>query len=530
MISSSQFRRILTALAVASAFLLPAAPPATASATTTATAEGPASRCAALSRARLPQAKVTVAQAVPAGQYTAPDGRTMPVPAFCRVHGVANPVPNSRIGFEVWLPQRDWNRRLLMFGNGGYSSAIDFASMGRMLGAGYVTVGTDTGHTGDDPDVFVQGAANPEIIVDWGHRAVHESVLNAKRVVKAFTGTAPRHSYFVGCSTGGQQALTEAQRYPDDFDGIVAGAPGNNRISLNAGFLWQFLSNHAPGDDSRPVIPASKLRLLTDAAVRRCRGRDGGQATDDFLTDPRSCSFDPASLRCSSGDGPDCLTDPQIRAARKMYAGARDPRTGEQIYPGWPVGSEAPVVNAAGQVLSGWSGYWGTTAPARANFWRYWVFDDPDWNWWTFDYHRDIRFARQKLGPVIDATDPDLRRFRNGGGKLLMYAGWADPVVSAYDTIDYYRQMVRATTPGPKENREDFARLFMAPGMTHCGGGPGPNRFDTLAPIVRWVEQDVAPTEITATKYVNDDPAQGVALTRKLRPYPAGTSPPAPPP
>ncbi|WP_262697907.1 MULTISPECIES: tannase/feruloyl esterase family alpha/beta hydrolase [Streptomyces] len=524
MVSSfAWFRRVLATLASTSVVLLLIVP-------TVATADGSRSGCADLTGLRLPDATVSVAEPVPAGQYTAPDGRTMPVPAFCRVRGVAKPVPDSAIGFEVWLPQRGWNDRLVMFGNGGYSSAIDFGSMGRLLSAGYVTVGTDTGHTGDDPEVFVQGAANPEIIVDWGHRAVHESIVNAKRVVKAFTGAKPGHSYFVGCSTGGQQALMEAQRYPDDFDGIVAGAPGNNRISLNAGFLWQYLNNHEAGDDSRPVIPASKLRLLTEAAVRQCRGQDGGSATDGFLTDPRRCSFDPGRLRCATDDRPSCLTDQQVRAVRKMYAGARDPRTGTQVYPGWPVGSEAPVVDASGGVLSGWSKYWGTTEPARANFWRYWVFGDRNWNWWSFDYHRDMRLAKAKLGSIIDATDPDLRPFRRGGGKLLMYAGWADPVVSAYDTINYYRQVVRATSTGPAgsadaiRQTQRFARLFTVPGMTHCGGGPGPNVFDTLGPVVRWVEQGIAPTEITATKYVNDDPAQGTALTRTLRPYPYGAT------
>lgn len=476
--------------------------------------------CESLTRTALPHTTITAAEPVPAGRHTAPDGRVLPsVPAFCRVHGVAEPVPGSAIGFEVWIPGQ-WNRRLLMFGNGGYSSAIDFASMGGpALAAGYATVGTDTGHTGDDPDVFVQGAANPEIIVDWGHRAVHETIVNAKLIAEAYTGAEPRYSYFIGCSTGGHQALMEAQRYPDDFDGIVAGAPGNNRVALNAGFLWQFLRNHAPGDDSTPIVPAAKLPLLTDTAVKQCRGRDGGLATDVFLTDPRRCSFDPASLRCPAGDAPTCLTERQVQALREMYAGARDPRTGRRIYPGWPVGSEAPVVDAAGRVLIGWSGYWGTTQPARVNFWRHWVFDDPDWTWRSFDFRRDLRLAERKLGPVINATDPDLRPFRRSGGKLIMYTGWADPVVSAYDTIDYYRQVVRATSGGRERETREFARLFLMPGMAHCGRGPGPNVFDTLTPIVRWVEQGAAPAEIVATKYVNDNPADGVATTRSIRPF-----------
>ncbi|MGP3961885.1 tannase/feruloyl esterase family alpha/beta hydrolase [Nonomuraea sp. 3N208] len=504
----SPLRRLLAAIAVLPIGLSPQAP---------ATAD---STCESLTAVALPHTTITIAESVPAGGYTAPDGRVLPsVPAFCRVHGTAKPVPGSAIGFEVWIPEQ-WNQRMLMFGNGGYSSAMDFVSMGGpTLAAGYATVGTDTGHTGDDPDVFVQGAANPEIIVDWGHRAVHETIVNAKLIAEQHTGAKPRYSYFIGCSTGGHQALMEAQRYPDDFDGIVAGAPGNNRVALNAGFLWQFLRNHTPGNDTEPIIPAAKLPLLTNAAVRQCRGRDGGLPTDGFLTDPRRCSFDPATLQCPVGDAPTCLTKRQVSAVREMYGGARDPRTGRQVYPGWPVGSEAPVIDAAGRVLTGWSGYWGTTQPARANFWRHWVFNDPSWNWWTFDFHRDLRLAERKLGPLINATNPDLKPFRRSGGKLLMYTGWADPVVSAHDTIDYYRKVVRVTSGGRERETREFARLFLFPGMTHCGRGPGPNIFDTLTPIVRWVEQGAAPAEIVATKYVNDNPADGVAMTRALNPF-----------
>jgi feruloyl esterase len=209
-----------------------------------------------------------------------------------------------------------------------------------------------------------------------------------------------------------------------------------------------------------------------------------------------------------------------------MYAGARDPITGTQIYAGWPAGSEAPITDPSGRVVSGWSEYWGTTEPARANFWRYWVFDDPNWNWWNFDFHRDVEYAKRKLGATIDATDADLRPFRDHGGKLLIYTGLADPVVSAYDTIAYYRQVIRVTSPAPAESpaairqTQDFARLFTVPGMTHCGGGPGPHVFDKLDLVVRWVERGIAPDGITAAKYVDDDPNNGLALTRRLLPYP----------
>jgi len=435
-------------------------------------------------------------------------------PPSCRVKATASPVAGSRIGFEVWLPTSGWNGKLQMYGNGGYSSAIPAAAMQKGLQAGYAVVGTDTGHTGDDPD-FARGA--PEAIVDWGHRAVHVSVVQAKRMVTAFYKAAPRYSYFDGCSTGGQQAFMEAQRYPADFDGIIAGHPGSNRTHLNAGFLWLFLANHPTGENDKPIIPASKLAMISRAAVAQCRSANGsegvgGHASDAYLVDPLSCRFDPQVLRCQAGDKADCLTDPQLAALRRMYQGARNPRTGEQIYFGWPVGSEAT-----------WSTYWADgrnpTQPMRVNFWRIWAFTD-SWDWWKFDFDKDMARVDAKLAPVVNAMDPNLEAFRRRGGKLIQYHGLADSTVPAAESISYFdRVMARY---GEDETRVgDFYRLFLAPGMAHCGGGPGPNAIALTGALENWVERGVAPAQLIATHVPRRDEPAAPPMSRPLCPYPA---------
>ena len=466
---------------------------------------------------------------VPAGPAALRD-----LPAFCRVHGVISPVPGSRTGFELWLPQQGWNGRLLMLGNGGYSSTISF-SMASQLKAGYATLGTDTGHTGDDPD-FANG--RPEAIVDWAHRAVHESVVKAKAVVTAFFGQPPRYAYFAGCSTGGHQGFMEAQRHPEDFIGILAGAPGHNRTHIKAGFLWLYMRNHAARDDTVQIIPTSKLPIITRAVLDRCRTNNGsvsgGLPTDDFLDDPRDCDFDPASIQCRSGDGPDCLSAPQVAALSSMYDGARNPRTGERIYFGWTKGSESS--GRALPNLLGWNLYWADPndpmRPARVSFWRYWAFGDPNWNWWTFDFDRDLKVADEKLAPVINAMNPDLERFSERGGKIIHYHGLADPVVPAMDSISYHERVVAQRqeemerSGGPADQEEarrataSFYRLFLVPGMGHCRGGAGPDAFDALAALEHWVEDGIAPDRIVATKFVGEGAGRSVRFTRPLCPFP----------
>jgi feruloyl esterase len=434
--------------------------------------------------------------------------------------GTSQPASGSRIGFEVWLPKKDWNGRLKMFGNGGYSSALPYTEMAAHVKEGYAVVGTDTGHTGDSPE-FARN--NPEAIVDWGYRAVHTSILNAKKIVTEFYGRAARYSYFQGCSTGGHQALTEAQRFPEDFDGIVAGAAGSNRTHLNAGFLWQFVQNQARGATPRQIVPTRKLQLLTKASYAACKKQNGadagGLASDPFLNDPLSCTFDPSTLQCSGAETDECLTTEQVTAVRRMYDGAQNPNTGERIFVGWPAGTE-----------SGWSQYWADpqnpALPARADFWRYWVFNDANWNWLGFDFDAGMRRADDQLAGTINAMNANLDRFRKRGGKLIQYHGMADPVTPFADSVIYQQRVVMeqlqsrglASVEEAARATGEFYRLFLAPGMGHCGGGPGVAPTNLEQAIEGWVERNEAPAFLLAAR--NAGGVAGKGFTRPLCPYP----------
>lgn len=457
--------------------------------------------CDKLAALTIPATAISSASAIPAGPFSVggPNGRggaARDFPAFCRVIAVATPVPGSEIHTELWLPSAAaWNGKFLGTGNGGYSGAIDHAAMERALRLGYAAGGSDTGHSGDDLKFAV---GHPEKIDDWAWRAVHVMTETAKPILRGYYGRFAAQSYFSGCSTGGQQALTEAQRFPADYDGIVAGDPGNNRVRLNMGFLWSWLAVHK--DPSTP-LPPSKLPLINRAAVAACDALDG--VKDGLISDPRACQFDPGVLLCKGADAGDCLTASQVAAVRAVYDGARNPRTGQRLFAGWARGSE-----------SGWAGYFaGQREPARLDFWRYWVFDDPAWDFRTFDFDRDAAYADSKMA-VAAATAPDLTAFKQRHGKLLMYHGWADPVVPPEDGIAYY-QSVETAMGGPRETAA-FFRLFMVPGMGHCSGGPGPSSFDALGALDKWVAQGTAPDRIVASH----SSAGTVDRTRPLCPYP----------
>jgi len=495
-----------------------------------------AATCADLARLALPHAQITLAGEVLGGEFR--DDTRLPddeihhyrdLPPFCRVRGVSRPTEGSEITFEVWLPLQRWTHRLHMVGNGGYSSNLYYAQMAQRLRAGDVAVATDTGHRGKDLSF---GYGRPEKIADFAHRAVHESVVAAKQVTAAYYGAPAAHAYFSGCSTGGYQALMEAQRYPDDFDGIIAGAPGNNRSALNMAFLWNYQANHRPGQDAHAILDAPALKLINRAAVARCDALDG--VKDGVINDPRICRFDLVAQRCGAAPARACLTPEQIAAARKIYAGPRDPRTGAQIYPGYPFGGEG-VMASADDEHPGWTGYWADpdrpTQPQRVDFFRQWTFDDPAWSWWGFDWSRDPARVRAKMSAVFDATSPDLRPFERHGGKLVMFMGWADPVGAPPEAINYFRAM-RAATPGA----DGFARLYMVPGMAHCAGGPGATNMssatrDSLPPVSDarhdmavalqdWVEQGRAPGALIATHYAEGAAPRRVAFQRPLCPYP----------
>jgi len=461
--------------------------------------------CASLAALTIPGVSVRSAAVVPAGPFTPPGARQeMTLPAFCRIDSVARPTSDSEIKFEVWIPPAEaWNGKFEGVGNGGYSGAIGYPAMAAALRRGYATASTDTGHAGDDMK-FAQG--HPEKLVDWAYRSIHVMTEASKLVVRDHTGRFPDRAYFNGCSSGGHQALSEAQRFPDDYDGIIAGDPAHNRIRQTFGFLHAWIVTHHK--DGSPIIPAAKLPVLTKAVVEACDSLDG--LRDGIIDDPRRCHFDPGRLLCRAGDDSSCLTAPQVDAARKMYEGLKNPRTGEPIFAGWPRGSEAFGDNA----IQSWRQYvMDPPEPMRVGFFRYFLFHDPNWDWKTIDWDRDLAYAEQKL-PFMSAVERDLSAFRKRGGKLLMYTGWADPVVPPQDTVAYYDAVVK--TMGGLEKTREFYRFFLAPGMGHCSGGPGPNQFDALAALEQWVEKGVAPEKLVASHNTNGR----VDRTRPLCLYP----------
>lgn len=469
------------------------------------TAPAQAEDCARLTRLVLPDMAVVAATEVPAGPFTPVAGaKDLSVPAFCRVQAVATPVPDSRIGFEVWLPTAGaWNGKLLGIGNGGYSSVLDYAAMADGLGRGYATVATDQGHQGEDLR-FVIG--HPGKIDDWADRAIHLMTDWAKAIIRDALGRWPSRAYFAGCSTGGFQGMAETQRHPADYDGVVAGAPGYPRTNLSASFLAAWIANHdAQGAE---ILPRAKLALVNRAAVGACDALDGVE--DGVIGDPRACHFDPGALVCKAGDAGDCLTPPQVEVVRKIYAGPHNPRTGEPVFPGWDPGSEAP----GGDPKLGWTAYIvGQPEPVRLELWKFWLFGDPSFDLHSFDFDHDLAMAAAKL-PLMNATSPRLDAFRARGGKLLMYFGWADNVSSARTGIDYYDSVERAV--GDRARTQDFLRLFLAPGMAHCSGGPGPDQFDAIGALDNWVEHGKAPDAIVASHRT----AGRVDRTRPLCPHP----------
>jgi feruloyl esterase len=440
---------------------------------------------------------ITAAEAITSGSYT-PTGtqnQLQDLPPFCRVAGVLTPTTTSRILFEVWMPLDTWNGKFAGVGNGGWAGVISFGALGDQLRRGYAAASTNTGHQAPSPaglDAARFAHDQPEQLIDFAYRSHHETALAAKAIVQAFYGRAPERAYFIGCSSGGYEGLMEAQRFPDDYDGIVAGAPANNWTRLMAGDFDGVL---AVLREPASHLPPQALGVLHRAAVASCDAADG--VVDGVIDDPRDCRFDPGSLACGGGVPADrCLTLPQIEAARRVYDGLKDPRTGARLYPGLARGSEP---------------YWPHRNPANPfpiplSHYKWLVFANPDWDWKTFDFRDPEDFtahsaAEAKLAPVMNATSPDLKAFRDRGGRLLQYHGWNDQLISAQNSIDYY-ESVEAFFGRPEDVRR-FYRLFMAPGMAHCGGGTGPNTLDMQAALEQWVEKGVAPDRVVATRLVN---------------------------
>jgi feruloyl esterase len=457
--------------------------------------------CESLQMPHLEKTDLLSASWVMAGAYTPP--RPYPsaktteyrLSGHCIVKLAAHPSADSDIRVELWLPEgHAWNGKFLGTGNGGYSSNLSYDQMAEAVARGYAVGGSDTGHQGDDLSF---GVGHPEKIRDWAYRSTHLLAQSGRALVSAFYGRQAAHAYFSGCSTGGQQALSEAQRYPDDFDGIIAGDPGNDRILLNADFVESWRATHPDGGTKFDV---RKLAALNKASIAACDKDDG--VADGIVSNPLSCHFDPASLRCPSGTNDlSCLTDAEVTAVQDLYAGPVLGRDGKPIYPGWSRSSEA-----------GWGSYLvNPSEPVRFVFWRLWVYSDPGFAVESFKPETAIAKAQQEM-PYVEATETDLRAFQKRGGKLLMYHGWADPVVPPENTIQYYKGVERRLG-GDTDNS---LRLFMVPGMYHCGGGPGVSTFDTLGALDTWVSSGKSPDRLLATHQENG----AAVFSRPLCPYP----------
>ena len=461
----------------------------------------PPAACGNLASLTFPDAKVTRAERVPAGAFTAPAPPPVPVPidysglpAFCRVAATIAPAPDSAIKMEIWMPIDNWNGKFVGVGNGGFSGEIWYFAMAEPLSRGYAVAGTDTGHEGDQADAsFAVG--HPEKLVDFGWRAVHEMTLKSKAIIAQHYGTMAHRSYWVGCSSGGRQGLKEAQRFPGDYDAISAGAPASNWIPLmaHAANIQRLLTDSSRG------MPPPALSLLKEAAIAACDARDG--VTDRVVDDPRSCSFDPGTLQCREGNATSCLTPQQVDTARSIYAGVANPRTGETIMPGPMPGGEPD-----------WFAFTPKVFPIGANYWRDQVMKDPNWTVASLDLDKDMARARALDTAELTTTNADLRPFFARGGKLLLWHGWTDGLIPAQSTIDYYQSVLGTSGPGAAASM----RLFMLPGVDHCAGGEGAFMMDALGVLDAWVENTQPPDRIVARR-----PLPGGALrTRPLCSYP----------
>jgi Tannase and feruloyl esterase len=503
-----------------------------------------ATPCEGLKNISLPNTTITTAVFVPEGVYTPPapprgantananrgaEGRgggaaqnqggrgaaTPPqpiiAPAHCKVVAVLKPSSDSLINMELWLPPANaWNGKFQAVGNGGWAGSIQGLSaqpggtppMVNALRAGYATAGNDTGHEGANGQ-FTLG--HPEKVTDFAYRAMHEMTVQSKALIKTFYDQAPRLSYYNGCSTGGRQGLMSAQRYPEDFDAILAGAPANDHLYLHAGDMARMIDIFK---DPEGLIPQAKQTMLAKAVMNACDALDG--VTDSLITNPMACKFDPAVLQCKSGDAADCLTSKQVATAKRLYAPAKTAK-GELIFPGYAYGGESgynvmrgapgPGVDIATNPVPG---------DLQLGTYRYLAHQDPNWDWKAFNIDTDPALAK-KQGGQIDAVATDMSKFKARGGKLLLYHGWADPAIQPEHTVIYYNSVLAKMG----KDQSNWLALFMVPGMGHCSGGAGPNQIDWMTTLENWREKGQTPASIIGKGRIGDTP-----MSRPLCPHP----------
>jgi len=494
-----------------------------------------ATPCEGLKNVRLSQATITQAEFVPEGEFkpvpapaspaaatpapapAAARGGATPAPiiapAHCRVVAVLTPTLDSVINMELWLPPADkWNKKFEAVGNGGWAGYIQGLGaapggtppMVAALRSGYATAGNDTGHQ-EANGQFTLG--HPEKVIDFAYRAMHEMTVHSKKLIEAFYEQPARLSYYNGCSTGGRQGLMAAQRYPKDFDGIIAGAPANDHLYLHAGDMARMIDIFK---DPEGLLPKAKQDLLAKAVMNSCDMLDG--VKDNLIGNPAMCRFDPAELLCKAGGGADCLTSKQVTTAKRLYADAKDSK-GRLIFPGYAYGGE-----------SGYNVMRGVTAlgpgpdieanPAPGDLqlgtYRYLAHQDAKWDWHSFNIDSDPALAKRK-GGAIDAVETNMSKFRDHGGKLLLFHGWADPAIQPQHTVNYYNSVLDKMGPG----QDGWMQLFMVPGMGHCSGGTGPNQVDWMGALETWREKGESPTFL-----IGKGTLDGKPLTRPICPYP----------
>lgn len=476
-------------------------PPERSAASATEGESAPVDRCATLREAAPADTTISNAGRVEAGAFAAPTPSPFgpepdfsSLPAFCRVSGSIAPTADSDIRFELWLPLEDWNGRFLQTGNGGAAGALAYGSLVTPLAKGFSVAHTDTGHRGGGGD-FGWAKDHPERLVDYQYRAVHELTRVGKALTESYYGRAPQKSYWLGCSTGGRQGLKEVQRFPDDYDAVIAGAPANNWSPLMA------LSVHIQRELEATSTLVGKLGLLRGAAVAACDDVDG--VADGVIASVGSCSFDPASLQCTGDDTSQCLTADEVAAARSIYAGVVDGQ-GRVVMPGTGPGSEPA-----------WAAYASEGFRIGSNYFRNLVARDPDWSVAEFDVDRDLARAEAFDDNAAKAMDPDISAFVERGGKLMLYHGTTDGLIPYRNTVNYYASVVEALG---SDTADDHVKLFLVPGMDHCSGGAGAYAVDWLGAMEQWAEDGIPPAkDLTGRHPAREGQAD---FTRPLCAYP----------